>query len=89
MTDLTPEQWTQIENALAADKKLDAIRMYRLWTGLGLKESKDIIDKHHAELSRLDPQRFPEPVKSGCSVRVGIFLLMMMGLGASWALFTP
>lgn len=63
----TPEQMKQIGDAIAAGKKIEAIKLYRGVTGSGLKESKDFIDKLEVELRAKEPSRFPKkPVSQGC-----------------------
>ena len=45
MADLSPGQREQVERALAAGRKIEAIKLYREFTGLGLAEAKDAVDR--------------------------------------------
>ena len=42
---LTEEQTKKLGDALAAGRKTEAIKVYREATGLGLKETKDAIER--------------------------------------------
>lgn len=42
--ELPPEALAQVRAALAAGNKIEAIKLYREHTGLGLKEAKDAVD---------------------------------------------
>lgn len=55
---LTPEQRHAFADALYAGKKIEAIKQLRQFSGLDLKESKDIIDALEAELRAAHPERF-------------------------------
>ena len=41
---ISPDARAQIENALQRDQKIEAIKLLREDTGLGLKDSKTVID---------------------------------------------
>ncbi len=69
MADLSPEQWSAIEESLYRGRKIEAIKRYREVTGQGLKESKDLIDEHETELRAQFPERFTAS-KAGCSTAV-------------------
>ena len=43
--DLTDEQKSEIEGYLLQGRKIQAIKAFREYAGLGLKEAKDFIDK--------------------------------------------
>ena len=60
----------QIEAALFAGKKIQAIRLHRQATGQGLKESKDFIEALEVELRRTEPLRFTAPPAKGCGLTV-------------------
>ncbi|HTD65400.1 MAG TPA: ribosomal protein L7/L12 [Candidatus Limnocylindria bacterium] len=71
---LTPEQRQAFADALYEGKKIEAIKQLRELSGLGLKESKDIIDNLEAELRTAYPERFTSSKKrSGC---VLLFILL-------------
>ncbi len=51
-----------------AGQKIEAIKMYREASGLGLKESKDFIDQLEKQLREECPDQFTHAAKSGCCV---------------------
>ena len=64
------EDWASIDDALARGNKIEAIKLHRSMTGLGLAESKTAVEARESELrasGRLIPQ-----AKSGC---MGVLLL--------------
>jgi len=65
--ELTPEQLRKIDDLLAAGSKIQAIKVYREATGLGLKEAKEAIDDVAAELARRAPGKYPE-ARKGCAL---------------------
>jgi hypothetical protein len=72
--DLTPEQRQAFTEALYAGRKIEAIKQLGEWSGLGLKDSKDIIDRLEAELRAAHPERFTAPKKSGGCLLIAILL---------------
>ena len=72
--DLTPEQRQAFADALYGGRKIEAIKQLREMSGLGLKESKDIIDKLEAELRVTHPERF----KTGKRKSPGCVLLVVL-----------
>ncbi len=73
--DLSEEQMALLSQALENGRKIEAIKVYRKATGLGLKEAMDAVEKIHADLREQFPERYPAPSKS-------------VGYGPSAALFT-
>jgi hypothetical protein len=72
--DLTPEQRQAFAEALYAGRKIEAIKQLRELSGLGLKQSKEIIERLEAELRAAHPERFAAPpTKSG-----GCLLLLIL-----------
>lgn len=71
--DLTPEQRQAFAEAVYAGNKIAAIKQLRELSGLGLKESKEIIERLETELRVAHPERFAAPKKSG-----GCLLLLIM-----------
>ncbi len=47
---LTPGQEDELKSLLRHGHKINAIKQYRLYTGLGLKESKDAMDALEKQL---------------------------------------
>ena len=78
--ELTLEQRQAFADALYAGRKVEAIKQLRELSGLGLKESKDIIDRLETDLRAQHPERFTTP-KNGCSVSV---LILAAVLGVLW-----
>ena len=66
MAEPTTDQWQQIQAALFANRKIQAIKIYRQATGTGLKEAKDAMDAYDARLREESPDRFAPRAKSGC-----------------------
>ncbi len=62
----TPEECQRIADALAAGRKIEAIKTYREATGKGLKEAKDFIDALIAVQTGKDPEAYDRATKSGC-----------------------
>lgn len=68
------EVWAEIKKELYAGNKIQAIKIYRDVTKLGLKESKDAIEKLEAELRNADPSLFKSS-GAGCFSRAALFAL--------------
>jgi hypothetical protein len=69
----TREQIEEITEALAAGRKIEAIKVYREATGKGLKEAKDFIDALIPRLREQDPEKYaklPVSQRSGCTSAV-------------------
>jgi len=69
-----PAQLAEIEAALRAGNKIEAIKLYRLAAGVGLKEAKDAVEA-------MNVPGAPKS-KSGCAA----VLLVVLSLAASSAL---
>ena len=61
--DLTPQQTTEIVEALASGGKIEAIKLYRTFTGNDLKDSKKFIEILIPQLVQKDPIKFAELAK--------------------------
>ncbi len=59
-------------------RKIDAIKLYREETGLGLKESKEAVEALEQEMRAAAPEKFPAR-SGGCA---GVVLLGVAGLGS-------
>jgi hypothetical protein len=79
-SNLTNEQWQRIEAALFAGKKIEAIKLYRDFTGSDLRESKESVEAYEAKLRAEFPDRFTAapPIKIGCSSKAAIVLLLLI-----------
>jgi rhodanese-related sulfurtransferase len=85
MHEPTPEQIEQIAKAIANNKKIEAIRLYRSFTGSDLMKSKDFIEKLTVKLREADPARFPAKTGKGCMSVLAVFgtvagLVVALGL---------
>jgi ribosomal protein L7/L12 len=60
MADLSTYQEEQIRNLLNQDKKIAAVKLYREYTGVSLKEATDGVEK----MATYAPTQFPEPPQS-------------------------
>ena len=61
----TQEEIEAIGDALAAGRKIEAIKIYRDATGKGLKEAKEFIEALIPKLQEHDPEKYAKLAKSG------------------------
>jgi hypothetical protein len=83
--DLTPEQREIFANALYSGRKIDAIKELRESSGLGLKESKEIIDRLEDDLREAHPERFTRRASKGFGCVI-LVILLIVGGAILWAL---
>lgn len=63
----TNQQIESIKQAIFAGQKIEAIKLYREATGLGLKESKEAVEKLESELRATQGERFAKRgTSAGC-----------------------
>ena len=74
---LNREQIERIEEELNAENKIEAIKIFRDFTGQGLKESKDNIENHIKNLIERDPEKFGHLLSQGRSGCLGIVALFL------------
>ena len=67
---LSDDQWQQIEDHLYNGRKIAAIKLMRQWTGVDLKDAKELIDQHEQELRSQNPDRFAKSKAKGCATAV-------------------
>jgi ribosomal protein L7/L12 len=76
---LNDEIREEIKAAIFAGRKIEAIKLYRDATGLGLKEAKEFIDKLQAALKKESPESFTANSAGGCAgsfvVLIGLIFL--------------
>ena|SRR5947199_9831557 len=84
MAEPTEQQWAEIQAALFAGRKIQAIKLYRLASGLGLKEAKDAMEAYEARLRGEAPDRFTAPAGKGCASMI----LLCIGIIATAAWIT-
>ncbi len=80
--ELTEKDIGQISDALLANRKIEAIKIYREATGSGLMEGKEFIEKLEDDLREEYPDKFPERGK-GCAA---VFLIGLV-LATTGAVF--
>ena len=84
MATLPEEKATAITEALFAGRKIEAIKIYREFSGEGLKEAKDAMDTLEIELRQECPEKFHASAKGGCGAM--IVLGGMLAALAGWGL---
>lgn len=78
---LADAQLNAIADALRAGNKIEAIKLHREATGLGLKESKDEVEAIEAGLRAKFPDQFPAKAPAG----KGCLGLVVFGVAAGLA----
>lgn len=76
-TPLSDEILGRLSDAIFQGRKIDAIKIHREATGMGLKESKDEVEAIEAELRQSHPEKFAlsrPDAGSGC---LGAVLLLI------------
>lgn len=78
----TPESSAEaIKAALFAGNKIEAIKLYREQTKLGLAESKAAVEALEAELRKMQPEAFSKaPAKGGCGMTL---VVLTLGIAAA------
>ena len=79
MPEPTREQWVAIQEHLAGGRMIEALKVYREATGVGLKEAKDAMEAYQEKLRAESPEQFPECSKSGCMGAVVLFAMILAG----------
>ncbi len=74
---LSREEIEKIEEELNAENKIEAIKIFRNFTGLGLKESKDNIEDHIRNLIERDPEKYGHLLSKGSTGCAGVFLIFL------------
>jgi hypothetical protein len=78
---LPDEVAADVRAAILAGHKIQAIKLYRNATGVGLKEAKDFIEAVEAELRQTDPESFAPQTKKGCAGMV-IAIALLLAIAA-------
>jgi hypothetical protein len=77
----------RLTEALLAGRKIEAIKIYREVTGLGLKESKEEIETIEADLRARFPDKFPVATKgTGCLGAAAVMAVAGTAFSAYWFL---
>ncbi len=83
VNELSSEQWAEIETLLAQGNKIAAIKLFRKYAGVDLREAKLAIDAHYAKLQAIAPEIYKATKAGGCAGRAAMVLLVI-GLGLAW-----
>jgi hypothetical protein len=81
------KQIDEVKNWIFADKKIDAIKAYRMATGCDLKHAKDVVEDLQQRLYQESPEKFSSPPgqSSGAGGLLIIVFLVAIGM-AIWGL---
>jgi Ribosomal protein L7/L12 C-terminal domain len=83
---ISDEAMNALTDALLHGRKIEAIKIYREFTGLGLKESKDEIEAIEAGLREKFPDKFPAASKGkGCS-GIAVVFVVVVAVAVYWFL---
>jgi ribosomal protein L7/L12 len=76
-TPLSDDALKSLTKALMQGRKIEAIKLYREFSGLGLKESKDAAEELESSLREKFPEKFANvPKRKGClGAATGMVLL--------------
>ncbi len=67
-----------IREAVFAGHKIEAIKLYRVATGQGLKEAKDFVEALESEMRQREPENFAASARgTGCSVSTAILISLI------------
>ena len=66
MAQLSDQQRQAIEAAIFAGNKIEAMKLYREATGVGLAEAKEAVEAMEASLRQRHPEKFTASQKRGC-----------------------
>jgi len=69
----------QLAAALEDGNKIEALKIYRSATGLGLKESKEEVERLHADLHAKDPERYPQMAGPRVMLFLGFLAAVLVG----------
>ena len=83
LADMSEETGRALTNALFEGRLIEAVKIYKEFSGAGLKDSKEKIETLEAELRKECPEKFSASSKTGCGaiVLVGGMLAALAGWG--------
>ena len=86
---LSPEAEAQVRAALASRRKIEAIKIYREVTGLGLKESKEAVEAMQRGTTPdsspgSSPQKRPGVESRGCGPSTAVLLIVLALIYVVW-----
>lgn len=74
-----------LTEALLRGNKIEAIKIYRQGTGLGLKEAKEAVEELEASLRAKFPDKFSaRPKSGGCAGSAAVLCLGVIGIAWWW-----
>jgi len=76
---LSPESWDYVEALCKTGKKLEAIKFYRLKTGLSIKESKVQVESYCLKQGFIAKDSFPKSLKIAIPIIGFIILIIIIG----------
>ncbi len=78
MNQLNEQQRQAINAEIFGGRKIEAIKLYREATGVGLKEAKDAVEEIEKDLRQREPNKFAKPAgKSGCMSVVAVVAMLV------------
>lgn len=80
------EKISELSELLFRGRKIEAIKLYRELTGLGLKESKEGVEELEVLLRKQTPEKFSAPPAKGCFGAAAVFCLCA-GAVVCWVAF--
>jgi hypothetical protein len=85
MTKLNPEEYGRLlKVAISEGRKIEAIKLIRRQTGVGLAEAKYAAEKLEEEFRARTPEIFPNAKPTGCSTGLLLLLAAAVGIFVSW-----
>jgi len=75
---LSDDQAAQIGSALESGNRIEAIKLYRSFTGSDLKTARDAIEALGAGLLQRQPEKYAKLAQArGCATRAAMFALAL------------
>ncbi|MEY4489016.1 MAG: hypothetical protein RIQ79_1524 [Verrucomicrobiota bacterium] len=81
---LSDEQTKTLAASLFQGRKIEAVKLCREFTGLGLKEAKDAVEELERSLRAASPEKFTASAQGKGCVGVLVAGLLCSGLAAYW-----
>lgn len=79
--EISSEVKKQIAEYLFEGRKINAIKLMRKESGMGLKEAKEFVESIEAELREKYPDKFVNRAGSGCGTAAVIFIVLAVAAG--------
>ncbi len=83
-----PEKSPELHALIFRGRKIEAIKLHREHTGLGLKEAKDAVEAIEAALRKQSPEKFSAPPKSGGCASVIVGCCALGAATGAWLYFS-